>query len=407
MKRLMVVQPSQPPQSPIPNRQVKSNTTRLPMVAGTLMCLLGISLGIYQWRLRSHGSNATVSPSVLIPSSSLPKASTPPTFKPASKGQALAPPGLFAPPRGEIRLVVISDLNSQYGSTHYAPEVTQAIALIPGWQPDFVLSGGDMVAGQSHTLNRGQIQAMWTAFDRTVAAPLRQAQLPLGFTIGNHDASGVLSATGSYVFAQERQLAADYWHQNSPKLPFVDRAQFPFYYTFAQDNIFYLVWDASTAKITPEHLAWVEKSLASSAAQKAKLRIMIGHLPLYGIAVGRNKSGEYLQNADALRSLMERYRVHTYISGHQHAYYPGHRGQLQLLHTGALGGGPRPLVGSNLPPQKTITVVDIGLAPASTAYTTYDMKTLQVIDQQQLPRQINGENGTVYRRDVMTENQAN
>jgi len=48
--------------------------------------------------------------------------------------------------------------------------------------------------------------------------------------------------------------------------------------------------------------------------------------------------------------LLERYHVH--ISGHHHAYFPGHRGQLELLHTGALGSGPRPLLNSNLAPQK-------------------------------------------------------
>src|SRR5689334_8743868 len=65
---------------------------------------------------------------------------------------AMAPKGLFAPPRGDVRIVVISDLNSQYGSTSYEPEVDQALALIPDWQPDLVLGGGDMVAGQSSSL---------------------------------------------------------------------------------------------------------------------------------------------------------------------------------------------------------------------------------------------------------------
>ncbi|WP_366918580.1 metallophosphoesterase [Acaryochloris sp. IP29b_bin.148] len=380
---------------------MKVKTAQLCMVISLLVGGVGASLSLYQWQLQSSNPNLSGSQPAPAPSPLPP--SPLPSSQP-SQGEAIAPSGLFAPPRGDVRLVVISDLNSQYGSTSYAPEVTKAIALIPGWQPDLVLGGGDMVAGQSRSLNRAQVQAMWAAFDRSVAAPLRQAQLPLGFTIGNHDGSGALSPAGRYIFGQDRQMASAYWRQRPSNLPFVDRAQFPFYYTFAQDDIFYLVWDASTAKITPEQLAWVENSLASPAAQEAKLRIMIGHLPLYGIAVGRNKTGEYLHNAEQLRSLMERYRVHTYISGHQHAYYPGRRGQLQLLHSGALGGGPRQLVGSDRTPQKTLTVVDIDSAALSTTYTTYDMKTLQVIDHQQLPRQIAGQNGTVYRRDINPPN---
>lgn len=377
----------------------RPNSPYILLATGILIGGLGLALAVQQWRLRSQGANpATLSTAV---SSSPHK----PISSSSGKEKALAPPGLFAPPRGDVRLVVISDLNSQYGSTTYAPEVTTAIPLIPQWQPDLVLSGGDMVAGQSPSLSRIQIQAMWAAFDRNIAAPLRQANLPLGFTVGNHDGSAALSPAGNYLFAQDRQLATEYWNQKNPRLPFVDRGKFPFYYTFAQNDIFYLVWDASTAKLTSEQLAWVEKSLSSPEAQAAKLRIMIGHLPLYGIAVGRNKPGEYLHNAEQLRSQMERHRVHTYISGHQHAYYPGRRGQLQLLHAGALGGGPRKLVGSDRLPQKTLTVVDIDIDEGTTTYTTYDIKTLKVIDQRQLPRQIEGHNGTVFRRDVVPHRQ--
>lgn len=315
---------------------------------------------------------------------------------------APAPTGLFAPQRGDVRLVVISDLNSQYGSVDYEPEVDRAIQLIPDWQPDLVLCGGDMVAGQKSTLTVAQIQAMWAAFDRRVAAPLRRARIPFGFTIGNHDASGALNSAGQYLFDPERQLAAAYWRTpaHDPGLNFVDRAHFPFYYSFQQQQIFYLVWDASTAQIPEAQLSWVAQSLGSPAAQAARLRIVIGHLPLYAVAVGRDRPGEFLNQADRLRSLLERYHVHTYISGHHHAYFPGHRGELDLLHAGALGSGPRPLLQSNLPPRKTLTVVDVHLATAATDYTTYDMKTLQVIDQAQLPRRIEGPNGWVLRRDV-------
>jgi len=56
----------------------------------------------------------------------------------SSSNKASAPEGLFAP-RGDVRIVVINDLNSQYGSTSYEPEVARAITLIPDWQPDLVV----------------------------------------------------------------------------------------------------------------------------------------------------------------------------------------------------------------------------------------------------------------------------
>ena len=314
---------------------------------------------------------------------------------------APAPPGFYAPTKGDIRIATISDLNSQYGSTTYEPEVKRAISLIPQWQPDLVLCGGDMIAGQKQSLTEAQIKAMWAAFDDNITAPLRQAGIPFGFTIGNHDASGAI-ANGKLSFAKERELATAYWRdaKHNPGLEFIDKTGFPFYYSFTQKGIFYLVWDASTDRIPTEVLTWAEKSLNSPAAQQAKIRIAIGHLPLYAVAVGRDNHGNYLTNAPALQSLLEKYGVQLYISGHHHAYYPGKRGQLELLHAGALGSGPRKLLNSNLPPQKTLTILDLQLSPITLVYTTYNMKTLQVIDIKTLPEKITAPNGIIWRRDL-------
>ncbi|WP_267384813.1 metallophosphoesterase family protein [Cyanobacterium sp. uoEpiScrs1] len=310
---------------------------------------------------------------------------------------AVAPPGLFAPVRGDTRIVVISDLNSQYGSTSYESEVKQAITLIPGWEPDLVLCGGDMIAGQKKSLTKTQIQAMWSAFDINISNPLRHVNIPFGFTIGNHDGSGIVYQ-GQYTFASERKLASDYWNKqtNNPKLNFIDQVNFPFYYSFIQKNIFYLVLDASTHIISSKQLTWIKNSLASDTAQKARLRIVIGHLPLYPIAVGRNNLGDFLSNGETLQLVLENYKVHTYISGHHHAYYPGKKGRLELLYSGTLGAGPRKLLNDNISPSKTLTVVDIDLHSQTTAYTTYSMKTMKVIDIKTLPKFI----GKVRRKDI-------
>ncbi len=355
----------------------------------------GLGLGTVARSFLSHSQ-----PTSLAVSSPAPAAS--PATQAMVEKAAIAPTGMFAPVRGDVRIAVISDLNSAYGSTDYEPEVDKAIELIPGWQPDVVLGGGDMVAGQSPSLTQSQIQAMWEGFDRHIGAPLRKANLPFGFTIGNHDASAALGISGKFLFSNERDLASAYWNdpQHTPNLEFVDRAKFPFYYTFQHKDIFYLVWDASTSIIPKEQIAWAEKSLASQTAQSAKMRIAIGHLPLYAVAVGRDEPGEVLADADQLGTMLERYNVHTYISGHHHAYYPGHRGKLELLHTSALGAGPRPLLNSSLPPYKTLTIIDVDFASDSTRYTTYNMQTMHVVDHKILPRLIAGPTGKVLRLDV-------
>ena len=306
---------------------------------------------------------------------------------------------LYLPPHQDFRIVVISDLNSQYGSTEYEPEVEQAIALMPQWQPDLVLCGGDMIAGQKASLTKSQINAMWAAFDRHIAAPLRQQQIPFGFTIGNHDGSGA-TKNKRFIFEAERDLAQAYWlKQQQLGLNFVDRGNFPFYYSFQQSDIFFLVWDASSQNIPEQQLAWVQQTLNSDRAQKAKTRIAIGHLPLYPIVEAKNKPGEYLARGDKLRSLLEQNQVQAYISGHHHAYYPGKKDSLELLYAGALGQGARELINSDLPAFPSITVIDMETATEKLTYTTYNAKTWELITLEQLPSSITGEHGTILRRD--------
>jgi 3',5'-cyclic AMP phosphodiesterase CpdA len=279
--------------------------------------------------------------------------------------------------------------------------VTTGAQMIPGWQPDLVLCAGDMVAGQKLGLTEAELEAMWAAFDRLVFEPIRAAGLPFALTLGNHDASASQQG-GEYVFDLERRVAARYWreHQSQLRLSYLDSAHFPFYYSFLHQGIFYLVWDASSATIEAQQVAWAEQVLASEVAQNARMRVVMGHLPLYAVSQGRDRNGEILNQAAALQAILERYRVHTYISGHHHAYFPGHMNTLELLHCGALGSGPRSWLGRTDAAMQTLTVLDIFLEQAQTVYTTYNMNTLQVVNLAQVPRQIIGPTGRVLRRDL-------
>lgn len=365
---------------------------------------LGLALILPACQSSTAPPAATVSPSA----APVVQTATPPVAKPLPAAtQALlkraGAKGMVQPERGDVRIVAISDLNSAYGSVDYDPEVAEGIQLLPFWNPDLVLCGGDMVAGQDPTLSDTRLKEMWAAFDKVVAAPLRQAKVPFGFTVGNHDASSALGARGQFLFQRERDVTAAYWKNpaHNPGLSLIDQTHYPFYYTFQFKDIFVLVWDASSNTIPADKLAWVEKALASNAAQSAKMRIVMGHLPLYAVSSRRNNFGDVLNNADQLRSLLEKYNVHTYLSGHHHAYYPGHLGNLQLLHVGILGSGPRYYIGSDLPPRKSLTVIDVKFgSPELTTYTTYDLRTLQVVKPEELPPSIAGVNGTIFRRDV-------
>lgn len=376
------------------------------LIMGGALGLSGAALahGLLKSSWRSVSSATADDPAPDNLASTVSPASAPPSDAPVPDPpppRSPAPSGMYAPQRGDVRLVVFSDINGRYRSTDYLRQVTEAIPLIPDWEPDLVICPGDMVAGQLLSLTRSEIEAMWNGFDQHIYQPIRQMGLPYAMTIGNHDASNHVQH-GQYVFALERELANAYWNTpgRDPGLEYVDRAGFPFYYTFMHRDIFYLIWDASSANVPEEQVAWADRALASPLAQQAKMRIVMGHLPFYAVSQGRDRMGEILNRPDELRSLLERHHVHLYISGHHHAYYPGHVGSLQLLHCGALGSGPRSLLTTIKASIHTLTVVDLELETASIRYTTYDMTSKQMVNPDELPRLIVGPTGRVLRQDV-------
>jgi hypothetical protein len=301
-----------------------------------------------------------------------------------------------------FRVVVISDLNSAYGSTSYGPEVSTAVRLIrEEWQPDLVLAAGDLIAGQRPSLTDDNVRAMWAAFDSVVGAPLRSAGIPFGFSLGNHDASAYPAHQRDRAFAVAHWRAA----QRHPGVAFVDSTYFPLYYSFRQGPLFVVAWDATSA-IMPQDttmMRWLHAQLGSDAARRAPFRLVLGHLPLHAVAEGRDRPGEVLESPESLRALLERYEVHSYISGHHHAYYPGRRGALELLHTGALGDGPRPLLGRVEPSPRTVTILDFNGLSGTVANTTYEVSGTALGDSvplASLPLRLDGHNGHVVRRDV-------
>jgi len=60
----------------------------------------------------------------------------------------------------DLRIILMSDLNESYGSTHYGQFVDNTMAYVNEWQPDLVLFAGDMIDGQSLKLSETDIRAM-------------------------------------------------------------------------------------------------------------------------------------------------------------------------------------------------------------------------------------------------------
>ena len=293
---------------------------------------------------------------------------------------------------GTVRIAVISDLNSSYGSVTYNPYVAQVLNELRSIKPDIIICAGDMVAGQKRSLTETDINAMWRSFDTTVLQPISDMQIPFGFTLGNHDASP--------GFQLDRKLANAFWqqHVSATRLDFVDSSHYPFYFSYTRKNIFFMSWDASSSKVPDAVYEWMQAQLKSPAARTAHLRILVGHLPLYPIVDSKNKPGEVNAAADSSLAFFQANGIDLYISGHQHAFYPAQKNGFSLLNAGCIGEGERRIMGHAEPARKAFTIIEVPAGKTGGfTYTTYDPVNGKMIEPASLPDSVRGFNGTVIK----------
>ena len=294
-----------------------------------------------------------------------------------------------------LKVMVISDLNASYGALSYSGDIAAVMKRIPEIKPDIILCGGDMVAGQKASLTAAHIDQMWGVFKESVLKPIKENNVPFGFTLGNHDASP--------GYAKDRAAAKKFWENEirSTNLSFVDKTHYPFYFSYIKNNVFFLSWDAAAPEIKPEVMAWMKTQLGSKVAKRAGQRILLGHLPLYPIVADKNKPGEVNRDADGTLRFFKENGVDMYISGHQHAYFPAHKNGVQLFNAGCIGNGPRAIIGHSEAPKKAYSIIEI---PASMDkgihIETFMAGTGEVIALSSLPDSVTGFNGTIKRIDV-------
>lgn len=301
--------------------------------------------------------------------------------------------------RGSQRLGLISDLNSSYGSSSYVPQVHRGVQLLRELRVDLVLCAGDMVAGQKLGLSASQLDHLWSSFERQVLQPLRNAGEPFAPAIGNHDGSSSKGTSG-YLFARDRERASRFWRarRDSLGLQFLEGGAFPFRYSIRQGDVFIVVLDASSAQVSESDWNWLDHQLGSAAARRSRLRLVMGHLPAYGLSRGRDRPGEVLQRPERLRRLIERHGVHLYVSGHQHAWYPARVGDTNLLGLGAMGSGPRPLLSGGQPAVQTLTLLDLFPERNLLVETTIDLNRLKPIPVSSRPVTLQPRGGPLLQR---------
>lgn len=253
----------------------------------------------------------------------------------------------------KYRFAVISDLNGSYGSKKYSKETTKAVDYIVDKKNEvnFVLSTGDMVAGQKSGLD---YPGMWEAFHSKVTRRLLGANVPFYPSPGNHDA---------YINRkEERDHYKKSWSrenvfsipQNFEYVKGVTQ-NFPFQYAFRVGPALFIALDDTVVKAWSETtLKWMDQIFKQE--KNAKLKIVYGHIPILPFAF--RKEREYVSRGNLeflqdIEELFETHKVDMFLSGHSHVYYPGRRGlHTQYISVPLVGGGARYLLQAKLPEER-------------------------------------------------------
>ncbi|KAA1192013.1 metallophosphoesterase [Pseudohalioglobus sediminis] len=298
----------------------------------------------------------------------------------------------------DLRVAVISDINGRYGSTSYHQRLGSAIQRIIALQPDLVISTGDMVAGQrAHPpLQTRELEAMWRSFRSTVHAPLERANIPLVMTPGNHDASAYPG------FAHERAMYADYQHRHPPLLSPEPGGNFPFYFSMVRGRLKLVSLDATrTGALEPAQRRWLAETLgrgSAGGAANTDITLVFGHLPLQAIARGRERD---VISDPQLEALLREGRVSAYLSGHHHAFYPGHRSGVTMLSMGNLGGNQRALIGTDQRTGFSFTILDFDESGQMQVSAFLGPDFDKTLNTNQLPRALGTGSQRLQRRDLL------
>ena len=258
--------------------------------------------------------------------------------KPAA--ETLAEPAPVYPPAPELppaletlHIAVISDINESYGTVGYSPTVRAAVEDIIRRKVDFVVSPGDLVAGQKQGLD---YDAMWKGFHYQVGDVFFDNDIEFIMAPGNHDASAY-----PQYFA-ERQAMTRAFENRKPKSPLLEGSHYPFYYAVKIRDVLVVALDITRPLSDDDpQLEWLEEILAHHASPRANL--ILGHLPIFPIDFG--SFWEVANSRRFLDILRAAPSPTLYLSGHHHIFYPAHVDELRLIACPALGADPRSMNG--------------------------------------------------------------
>lgn len=315
--------------------------------------ILTLSLGLSGCLQQPSGSPQQDAPSLNTPLD-LTDPGPAPAQEESEETQTISEPQA---PRGDsLKIHAFSDMNVDTNGT-YSSHTQSIVQQMVRKQPAAILGLGDFIDGEKTGLSDSKYVSMWNAFTKKVFSTIELAGIPFLPTPGNHDA----------YYNQEREIFQDYWNTYKPDVEYVDDRNYPFYYSFVKNGVFFVsLDDANYSRLSQRtaQLTWLKEQLSSPIAQSSKAKVVYGHIPLYSIVTTKANSSTIYENgvlkserktngSFTLEAILLSQGVDLVIFGHSHGFYSGHYvypdgKKLRVISLPCAGGSQRYLVGTSI-----------------------------------------------------------
>mgnify|MGYP001162365506 FL=1 len=168
------------------------------------------------------------------------------------------------PPSRMTRWIFISDLQLKPDEPEHEERRRLLVERVAAERPDFVIDGGDHVAGQvnDEPEEARRVAQMWAAYHR-VTAPLQRV-CPVIHTVGNHDQTGSPPTSDEYLRQTGRRGRRTYFPQTigGVHMAIIDTTNGRHRAGFADH----------------EQARWLRRDLR--AARQARCTVVVGHYPV-------------------------------------------------------------------------------------------------------------------------------
>lgn len=197
------------------------------------------------------------------------------------------------------------------GTSPYFTNVAKALAREKGL--DFVIYPGDLIRGKKPTLTGAQMTADLTTWE-TFMKPVYDANLPVYYVRGNHDAYEVSDPTGSNGNATtiwKKFMATLTALVKNPDAITQDSNQSGYSYSFMHNGSLFVGLD----EYVNTDSSYDQTFLKAQLAQQADHKFVFMHQPVWN-----DVSSELAVNASTMSDDMKNGNVDVYFSGHVHSY---------------------------------------------------------------------------------------